>query len=181
MGVAAAAIAAVVVAIALAGGGDDPQSAATTTPKKSQGSSSTAQQPAAPEAAEQPATTPPSPPPSTATAGTSSPSALNLQGDRLLKAGSYAGAIPILQRSVKGFQDSGTTDNINYAYALYNLAIAHMRSGDPAAAIPLLEQRLEIPNQQPLVRRTLAEAQAQANGDTGANGKKPKVKTGAED
>jgi hypothetical protein len=38
---------------------------------------------------------------------------------------------------------------LTYAYALYDLGRALRLSGDPSAAIPILERRLEIDNQRP--------------------------------
>jgi tetratricopeptide (TPR) repeat protein len=52
--------------------------------------------------------------------------------------------------------------DINYAYALYNLAIAYFRAGQPDKAVPLLEQRLQIPNQRGVVKQALRDAQRAA-------------------
>lgn len=53
--------------------------------------------------------------------------------------------------------------DINCAFALFNLAQAYRLAGRPADAIPLLERRLEISdNQVPVVRQELAAAQAAA-------------------
>ena len=53
-----------------------------------------------------------------------------------------------------------------------------MATGDPAAAIPYLEERIAISSdRRALVQQTLAQAQAQAGVDvTAANGKKAKAK-----
>ena len=66
----------------------------------------------------------------------------------------------ILQRAVDSFP-SGTTD-LNYAYALFNLGNALRLAGRPEEAIPILEQRLQIPNQTATVRRELELARRQA-------------------
>ena len=73
----------------------------------------------------------------------------------------------MLRRAVDSFPE-GTSD-LNYAYALYNLGHALRLAGRPEEAIPILEQRLEIPNQVETVKRELAAARAAA-----AGGKKPK-------
>lgn len=101
--------------------------------------------------------------------GTSSPSAavaagasgaeLNNQGYSLIQNGSAAEAVPVLEEAVAKLEAS---DDITYAYALYNLGWALRLSGQPEQAIPVLEERLEIPNQTGVVRRQLAAARADA-------------------
>ena len=169
----AAALVIGVLAIALANaGGGDPKDAqaGSTTPK------ATKSTPAAPPPAAQTPTT--ETPPTSASTGNESPSQLNDRGYSLLKSGDNAAAVPLLQRSVDGFRKSGTKANINYHYALYNLAEALMATGDSAGAIPYLEERIAISNdRRGLVRRTLAQAQADAGVDvTAADGKKAKAK-----
>ena len=85
---------------------------------------------------------------------------LNTQGFELMNQGRYDEAIPVLQQAVDAL--AGSAD-LNYAYALYNLGRALRLAGRPAEAIPVLEQRLQIPNQQGVVRREL-EAARQAAG-----------------
>ena len=65
---------------------------------------------------------------------------LNNKGYALLQQGDVAGALPKLRRAVASFPEDST--EIDYAYALFNYAQALRLSGDPAAAIPLLEKRL---------------------------------------
>jgi serine/threonine-protein kinase len=81
---------------------------------------------------------------------------LNDQGFALIQQGDPEGAIPVLQQAVEGLAGS---DDITYAYALYNLGHALRLAGRPAEAIPILEQRLEIPNQQGTVAAELKQAQ----------------------
>ena len=77
--------------------------------------------------------------------------------------GDPAGAIPLLRRAVEGFRAQGATGDINYAYALYNLGNALRLAGDPAAAIPFLEERLRVSNfKRGVVRKELELARAQA-------------------
>ena len=86
--------------------------------------------------------------------------ALNDQGFALMSGGEYAGAVPVLQQAVASFpQDS---QDINYAYALYNLGKALNRSGRPDEAIPYLEKRLTWPDQRETVQSELDDARAKA-------------------
>jgi tetratricopeptide (TPR) repeat protein len=78
----------------------------------------------------------------------------------LIQEGRYADAIPVLQRAVASFP-RGTSD-INYAYALFNLGHALRMDGRPDEAIPILERRLEIPDQTETVQRELDAARAEA-------------------
>jgi eukaryotic-like serine/threonine-protein kinase len=85
---------------------------------------------------------------------------LNQQGFDLMGQGRYEEAIPILQRAVNSFPP-GTTD-VNYAYALFNLGKSLRLAGRPDEAIPILEQRLAIPNQTGVVQRELELARQDA-------------------
>ena len=86
--------------------------------------------------------------------------ALNSQGFNLMNRGDYDGAIPVLQQAVKSFPP-GTSD-LNYAYALFNLGKSLRLAGRPDEAIPILEQRLKIPNQTETVQRELDLAKQEA-------------------
>ena len=88
-------------------------------------------------------------------------SALNQEGFELIKAGEYESAVPILEEAVGAF--SPGTEDLDYAYALFNLGNALRLSGRPEDAIPVLEQRLAIPNQTGVVRRELAAARSEAS------------------
>ena len=119
--------------------------------------------PAAPApAAEAPAPAAEAPAPAAEAPASSSASGaeLNGQGFELMKQARYAEAIPILQQAVQSFP-KGTTD-LNYAYALYNLGRSLRLAGRPDEAIPILEQRLKIPNQTETVRRELELAKQDA-------------------
>jgi eukaryotic-like serine/threonine-protein kinase len=98
---------------------------------------------------------------------------LNDQGKSLIDNGQPAAAVPILERAVAAFPPDARTTDINYAYALFNLADAYFKSGQPDKAIPLLEQRLLIPNQRPAVEKELRDAQKalkHGGGDAGKGG-----------
>jgi tetratricopeptide (TPR) repeat protein len=87
---------------------------------------------------------------------------LNDQGKSLIDSGRPGDAIPILERAVAAFPPEARATDINYAYALFNLADAYFRAGQPEKAIPLLEQRLLIPNQRGVVKKELRDAQRAA-------------------
>jgi tetratricopeptide (TPR) repeat protein len=127
-----------------------PKPAASTTPAAVHSSSSTTPVTPTPPSAEQ----------------------LQLAGHNELAAGNYPQAIATLRKAIA----SADPGSITYAYGLYDLGVALLRSGNPAAAVPILEQRLKIPNQTPVVQQTLDEA-LQASGQAPAAGKgdgKPK-------
>jgi len=88
-------------------------------------------------------------------------SALNQEGFELIEAGEYESAVPILEEAVSAFPPG--TEDLDYAYALFNLGNALRLSGRPEDAIPVLEQRLAIPNQTGVVRRELAAARSEAS------------------
>jgi tRNA A-37 threonylcarbamoyl transferase component Bud32 len=117
-----------VVALLLAGTDEKPtrSAAATTTTPRAQRTATT-----------------PSPP-----ADTRSPAELNDAGFALMQQGRYAEAVPLLQRAVEGFRADGDTASLSYAYTLYNLASALARTGDESAAVPLLQERLRVSDDQ---------------------------------
>jgi eukaryotic-like serine/threonine-protein kinase len=96
----------------------------------------------------------PGPPPSGADQGRR----LNDQGKALIDSRQAAQAIPILQQAVNAFPPDTRLTDVNYAYALFNLADAYLKSGQAAQAVPLLQQRLQIPNQTNVVRHELRDA-----------------------
>jgi serine/threonine protein kinase len=85
---------------------------------------------------------------------------LNEEGFALIQAGEYEAAVPVLEEAVAAFP-SGTED-LAYAYALFNLGSALRLSGRPDEAVAVLERRLEIPNQTEAVEEELAAARAEA-------------------
>jgi serine/threonine-protein kinase len=95
-----------------------------------------------------------------ATSDAASGAELNEQGFALMQQGDYAGAIPVLQNAVEAFPAG--TDDLNYAYALFNLGKSLRLAGRPEEAIPILEQRLQIPNQTETVRAELDAARRDA-------------------
>jgi eukaryotic-like serine/threonine-protein kinase len=86
--------------------------------------------------------------------------ALNDEGFNLMNQGQYDEAVAKLQEAVDSFPPG--TDDINYAYALFNLGKALRLSGRPDKAIPILEQRLQIQNQTETVKAELTQAKKDA-------------------
>jgi tetratricopeptide (TPR) repeat protein len=84
------------------------------------------------------------------------PSAVQLQqtGHNEIASGDYQTAIGTLRQAVSA-SDPGS---LTYAYALYDLGRALVLGGDPSGAIPVLQQRLKIPNQTGVVRHMLNQA-----------------------
>jgi eukaryotic-like serine/threonine-protein kinase len=98
----------------------------------------------------------PAPASSTAGSATAAPTADQLQatGHRQMLSGDYQTAIGTLRQAVS----SSAPGSLTYAYALYDLGRSLMLGGDPSDAIPVLQQRLKIPNQTPVVRQLLDQA-----------------------
>jgi eukaryotic-like serine/threonine-protein kinase len=86
--------------------------------------------------------------------------ALNEQGFALIQAGEYEAAVPVLEEAVAAYPEG--SEDIDYAYALFNLGNALRLSGRPEEAIPVLEKRLEIPNQTATVEAELQQAREEA-------------------
>lgn len=98
--------------------------------------------------------------------GTASASRLNDQGYQLMNEGRYQDAIPLLRRAVSA-SPSGSND-LTYAYALYNLGHSLRLAGRSGEAVPLLERRLRIDNQRATVARELKAARRGARSTGGA-------------
>jgi tetratricopeptide (TPR) repeat protein len=81
---------------------------------------------------------------------------LNEQGFALIQAGEYEAAVPLLEEAVAAYPEG--SEDLDYAYALFNLGNALRLSGRPEEAIPVLEKRLEIPNQTETVEAELERA-----------------------
>jgi serine/threonine protein kinase len=162
------ALAAATIAGAILSGGDDQN------PSSSGGANNLAQPPAdtgkqkkEPKAKKQPKeSAPAAPAPAEEQQGGSGSSdeargaELNVQGFDLMSAGNYDEAVPVLQEAVNSFPPD--TQNLNYAYALFNLGKSLRLAGRPDEAIPVLEKRLGIPNQTDVVQKELDKAKREA-------------------
>ena len=99
-----------------------------------------------------------------------SAAALNERGHRLIQQERYAEAVDPLRQSVAAYKAANQKE-IPYAYAIFNLAVALNRSGNPAEAIPLLRERLQYKDQTATVEAELRDAEARLAGGTGAEQK----------
>jgi eukaryotic-like serine/threonine-protein kinase len=163
----ALAAATVIGAVLSSGGDDEPQQAENRQQQPAEGKkaekgkkqkepkSQEEQQAAPAPAPEEPA---PEEPP--ATSDSSSGTELNNEGYALMQQGDYAGAVPILQEAVASWPED--SEDINYAYALFNLGQSLNRSGRPDEAIPYLEKRLQWDDQQETVKAELKLARKNA-------------------
>jgi Protein kinase domain len=87
----------------------------------------------------------------------------------LITAKEYARAIPFARRAVRYSPKSTAT----YGYATFNLGLASLEVGRCAEALPLLRKalRIEAPEQRPLIRPRIAQAERCSRG--GASGRAP--------
>jgi len=156
-------LAAGIAALAGGGGGSDQPPAASHTTRQKAPAKHRAKPKPKPAASTQSQTQPPPQP--------ADKSALAAQGHQLIAQGNYDGAIAVLSQAVQGCPVS-TTDPC--AYALFDLGHALRLAGRPSEAIPVLQQRLQNPDQRPTVEQELALAQAAANGGAAGPPAKPK-------
>jgi hypothetical protein len=91
---------------------------------------------------------------------------LESEGHSLLDAGSSR-AIPVLERALAATGEHSETcleptgvACLEYAYALFDLGRAHLERGEASAAVQILERRLQIDNQRPIVQAELEAARA---------------------
>jgi serine/threonine-protein kinase len=90
------------------------------------------------------------------TPASASGSALNDEGFRLLEAGAAGAALPILERAVAALQGSGS---LTEAYALYNLAVARVSTGDCTGVTELLDSSEEIQGDRSEIKRLRHQAE----------------------
>ncbi len=123
------------------------------------------QQPAEPAPAPEPEPEPepePAPEQPSGSGDAATGAQLNEQGFARMQQGDFAGAVPILQQAVASWPED--SQDINYAYALFNLGKSLNRSGNPDEAIPYLEKRLTWNNQRETVQAELDLARSNADG-----------------
>jgi serine/threonine protein kinase len=154
---------AVVLAIGLGGGGGGSSPSAGSGSKKKHTTTHHHSSKSKQQAAETTGT--PAPPQtqqqSSAPPATTDPSALNDQGKSLIDQGNSQAAIPILQKALAAFP-ADQRSSLTYAYTLFNLGDAYLRSGQPDKAIPYLQQRLNWNDQRDVVAAELRQAMQQA-------------------
>ena len=91
-----------------------------------------------------------------------SPSALNDEGFRLMQAGDYAGALPLLEQAVAGASGSGS---LTEAYASYNLANTRFQLGRCDGVLELLDRSEAIQGSRSEITRLRAQAQERCGDD----------------
>jgi serine/threonine-protein kinase len=158
-----------VIAAVIGGGGGSSEKGGTTRAKRP----STAQRTAAAAPAAQ-TQAPAQSQPAQAATQASSPAALQAQGHALIGQGDYGQAIATLGKAT---QNCPVTQTDPCAYALFDLGHALRLAGRPQDAIPVLQQRLQNPNQRGIVQAELERAQqdaGQSPGKAGKPGKGPK-------
>jgi eukaryotic-like serine/threonine-protein kinase len=146
----------VAVGLAASGGGSAHHAASKQARVKRTVASTAPRHRPAPARATSATTSTPAPTSSTAAGSTASPTAGQLQqtGHAEMLNGDYQTAIGTLRQAVSSSDPSSLT----YAYALYDLGRSLVLGGDPSGAIPVLQQRLKIPNQTDVVRQMLNQA-----------------------
>jgi len=166
-----AALAAVVAAVAIATGGDDGGGGTGVESAKPQTAGSAPEAPAPDPGSKEPASKPPpeaSPdaiPPPSDHPDPAKGAEHNQKGYELLQSGDYDKAVKELEKALTYFPAEARTaeafaSDPNYAYALFNYGRALRLAGRPDDAIPVLEARLEIPDQTEAVQAELDQAKA---------------------
>ena len=94
---------------------------------------------------------------------------LEARGHELLQADEPKSAVPVLKEALAATGESldscvepASETCLTYAYALYDLGTALRLDRHPVAAVPILEQRLQIANQRPTVQDELQLARQEA-------------------
>jgi len=150
----------ILVAVLAGSGGGSPARRSATTHPATTGHHRRASHTTPTTATQAPPTT--TAPPAAAPSGAPADAAgIEQQAHAALAAGDYQGAIAQL-RGLVNRCDVQITDPC--AYAWYDYGDALLRAGDPQAAIPVLEHRLENPDQHDVVQSTLDQARAAASG-----------------
>ncbi len=156
-----AGVAALIALVAVLSGGDDTKKPSASRPQAPQ-TASAKKESTAPQPKPKPQTAPAAPSPGAA--------ALQTRGHALLGS-NPAAAVPLLRQAVKASGESvascrtpTTQACLTYAYSLFDLGQALRLSGQPGAAIAVLERRAQIQNQEGTVINELALAQRAAGG-----------------
>ena len=91
-----------------------------------------------------------------------SPSQLNDQGFRLMRAGRYEEALPLLEQSVAGLAGSGA---LAEAYASYNLAFTRRALGQCEGVLELLDRSQQVQGERKEITRLRRETERSCGGD----------------
>ena len=91
-----------------------------------------------------------------------SPSQLNDQGFRLMRAGRYEEALPLLEQSVAGLAGSGA---LAEAYASYNLAFTRRALGQCEGVYELLDRSQQVQGERKEITRLRRETERSCGGD----------------
>ena len=158
-------VAAIAIAQAVGGeGGDSPNSGSGNGGNSNASAQNSGNSGGGSATTEEPVTPPEEPTEPAAAASAEEAAALDKEGRSLIDNGDPESAIPILERAVAYYPED--SQELNYAYSLYNLGEALLLAGRPDEAIPYLEKRLEFVDQRETVQKTLTEAR-QAAGEGG--------------
>ena len=103
-----------------------------------------------------PPTTSTTPPPPAPSASSGDASDLNTRGYRLMLAGNYAAALPLLQQAVAGLADPA---NPVTAYANFNLGQTLVQLGQCSSALPYLQRAAQLEPARQEARTALGYAQ----------------------
>jgi serine/threonine-protein kinase len=162
-GVIVALLVAVGAVAALTGGGADKGTAPVVAAKKKApqpAKKKAAAQPVQPtQSTTQPATTTGQAPTASTGSNPAVGSRLHNQAFQLANQGKYDEAIALEQKAIPMLEGSSGMD---YWYALYNLGRSLRLAGHPAEAIPVLEKRLQNPDQRGTVEAELKKARKDA-------------------
>jgi serine/threonine protein kinase len=171
------AVALAAIGIAVAGGGDDEPASSARDSRDRAANRDTrdepvpAVEPPAEDTEEEPAAPAPEPaapavegvPLPSGAGGSAEAERLHLEGHSALESGDYDTAIELNTRAIEAFPEGTTWEtDMNYAYALFSLGQALRLADRPDEAIPVLEARLEVPDQTETVQKELDLARKQA-------------------
>ena len=142
-------------ALTLADGDENPRTEGQPPAETTQPPTTTAPETTAPATTEQPPTTETQPDSGDAVA-------LNDEGFRLMQAGDYEAALPLLEQAVDAAEGTGT---LTEAYASYNLAFTRKALGDCNKGLELLDRSEQVQGQRKEIDRLRREAERDCGGD----------------
>jgi eukaryotic-like serine/threonine-protein kinase len=154
------------VALAAALSGDDPPPAETQVRESTIERTVTSEGETVTVTTTTPAEPPPeeeeSPPTTTSAEPSGDPAELNDQGFRLMQAGDYQAALPLLEQAVAGSENNGS---LTEAYASYNLAFTRFQLGSCDGVLDLLDRSEQVQGQRAEIDELRRQAQQACSGD----------------